>query len=92
MQCTPGPFSLEDIVLQEALHFGRTFTCAALDCTASSPGAVWRSFKEGERLAGKCSLVDMHFTKKRPVSGSGRRCNLDVTVTCSYGVESKKNK
>jgi hypothetical protein len=49
---------------------------------------VWRSFKEGESLAGKCGLV--HSTEKRPVSGSGCCCILDVTVTCSYGVESKQ--
>jgi hypothetical protein len=59
-----------------------------MDCTASITGAVWRSFKEGESLAGKSDLV--HSTKKRPVSG-GRRCwILDVTVTCSYSVESKQ--
>jgi hypothetical protein len=84
----PGLFSLKDFVLQEALHCGKTFSCVAMDCTASSPGALWQSFKDGESLAGRCSLV--HSTKIRPVSGSGRCCILDVTVTCSYGVESKQ--
>jgi hypothetical protein len=87
-QAPPGPFSLKDIVLQEALHFGKTFSCAALECNASSPGVLWRSFKEADSLVGKCGLV--HSTKKRPVSGSRRGCILDVTVSCSNGVESQQ--
>jgi hypothetical protein len=82
------PLSLKDIVLHEALHFGKTFSCAALYCTASISGAVWRLFKERESLAGKCGQV--HSTKKRLVSGSGRCCLLDVTVACSYGMGSKQ--
>jgi hypothetical protein len=56
--------------------------------TDCNPGALWRSFKEADSLAGKWGLV--HSIKKRPVSGSGRCCILDVTVSCSNGVESQQ--
>jgi hypothetical protein len=82
-----GAFGLKDVCLREAIHQKTIDLSAALDCSLSSPDAVWRAFKEGESCQGKCSL--MQQCKRRPENASGRNCLLDVTLTCCNGVESK---
>jgi hypothetical protein len=74
-------------VLEKRISTKKTFLSAALDCSLSSPDAVWRACKEGDSCQGKCNL--MQQCKKRPENASGRNCGLDVTLTCSNGVETR---
>jgi hypothetical protein len=53
------------------------------------PDAVWRALKKGNNFQGKCNLTQQ--CKKMPKNASGGNCVLDVTLTCSNGVETKKN-
>jgi hypothetical protein len=83
------PFSTEELVLKSVSHYG-TFMVAALqlpNATQAARDTVVQLLKQGEAAQGKCSIV----SSAKPASGGagGKGLILDVTLTCTFGVETK---